>query len=160
MFEKDKYFWSYFRRNELTFFFNENNSLFHLVITSITENMLLFINKCTSFTWDNCSCHLKKSSYEAFYLEDNRMVLSNYFRKWCLSVLENDLPAMKKELLCHRQDWSYTIASVSSLHGKRLILKIYVPMKHSVAETIFFWWTMLASTRIASEFELGSQRIN
>jgi len=31
-------------------------------------------------------------------LEDDGIVLSNFLRKWCLTVLENGLPAVKNEV--------------------------------------------------------------
>jgi len=55
------------------------------------------------------------------HIPDTRIVLSKYFRKWCLTGLENGIPAVKKELLCHAP------LLVTAVFMGRLNLEIYVP---------------------------------
>jgi len=67
--------------------------------------------------------HHSNTSTRHLCLEDDGIVLSNCFRKWCLTGLEKDLAAVK--MPC-------TTAYKAQLK------------QH------FYWWNMLVSTRIAS----------
>jgi len=51
-------------------------------------------------------------------LKDDRIVLSNYFRKRRLTVLENGLPAVKKELPCYVALLAVTAAFMGMLNSK------------------------------------------